>query len=314
MKSSRSKVVRITTRARCRLGEPPGRLDAVQHRHLHVHQHDVGLQPPDDVDGGRPSPASPTTRRSVLGLEDEPEPGAHELLVVDQDHGDHEARTSPVTTLHRRPRADPHRHRHRRRARAVRRGGDGGGIEAVTRHPRAPVGPAGKTPPCSSTRSRIPRSPLPREAPSAGPVRWSTIGVPRPSSATSRSMPSRSARTFTHAELPGPAWRSTLVSDSWTTRTAARSRSVGSRRQAGDLQRHGHPGAAQLVGQLVEPPEGRRAGRGRRRRARAAGAGPAAARSRPAATRPRSRRGHRPRGPGRGRGCDAPRRPGPPSR
>ncbi len=52
--------------------------------HLDVHQHDVRLQPLRAATASSPSLASPTTAR-LLGLEDQPETGAHEGLIVGED-------------------------------------------------------------------------------------------------------------------------------------------------------------------------------------------------------------------------------------
>jgi len=72
-----------------RLDDAPGGLDAVEHRHLHVHEHDVGAQL-----GGAPHGLGTVGGLAdhlevVLHREDEGEPGADELLVVDEQDGRH---------------------------------------------------------------------------------------------------------------------------------------------------------------------------------------------------------------------------------
>jgi hypothetical protein len=107
-----------------RAGEQPRRLDAVELGHAHVDQAYVGAQLArqrdrlaavgglgDHVDAG-------------LGVEDHPEPGADELLVVGDE--------------------DPDAHL---------------GSTAVTVHPRPGLGPASSVPPSSAARSAIPARP-----------------------------------------------------------------------------------------------------------------------------------------------------------
>ena len=65
-----------------------GRLDAVHHRHRQVHQHDVGR----GLDGERrrphaPSAACPHTVEVGDAVDEAGESGAHELVVVDEQHG-----------------------------------------------------------------------------------------------------------------------------------------------------------------------------------------------------------------------------------
>ena len=76
----------MTTLARSSATMRAGRLDAVHDRHLHVHEHDVGAQL-----AGQPHGLGAVVRLTdhlevVLDREDEREAGAHELLVVDEEH------------------------------------------------------------------------------------------------------------------------------------------------------------------------------------------------------------------------------------
>ena len=65
-------------------GDLPGRLDAVHPRHADVHQHHVGLQRPHLVEGLQAVPGLADDREVLLGLQDHPEAGAQQRLVVDQ--------------------------------------------------------------------------------------------------------------------------------------------------------------------------------------------------------------------------------------
>ena len=57
-------------------------------RHDDVHQHDVGLARARLEDAPRTSPASPTVSMSVLGIEQQPQAGADDGVVVDDEHAD----------------------------------------------------------------------------------------------------------------------------------------------------------------------------------------------------------------------------------
>ena len=81
--------MRILRRRGALVGDdPPGRLDAVDHRHADVHQHDVGPLAQHDLD----------RLGAVAGLADDvdvgrraqqhAEPAAHQRLIVGDDHGD----------------------------------------------------------------------------------------------------------------------------------------------------------------------------------------------------------------------------------
>ena len=62
-------------------------LKPVDPRHADVHQHDVGRQGLDLAIASAPSPASPTTSMASP-CEQHPQPGAHERVVVDDQHPD----------------------------------------------------------------------------------------------------------------------------------------------------------------------------------------------------------------------------------
>src|SRR5581483_6159273 len=72
------------------VGEDPSRrLEAVEVRHPDVHQHDVGAQRPDLVDRLTAVRRLADDLDLGLGVEDHPEPGAYERLVVDEQDADH---------------------------------------------------------------------------------------------------------------------------------------------------------------------------------------------------------------------------------
>ena len=83
-----SKVVSITTfGGRVRRGQqPPGRLDPVDLRHAHVHQDDVRRDAARQLDRLAPVGRLADDLEVGLRLEDHPEAGAHECLVVDDQH------------------------------------------------------------------------------------------------------------------------------------------------------------------------------------------------------------------------------------
>ena len=77
-------------RGRLAREQPPGRLEPVHDRHPDVHQDDVGAGPPAGVDGLRAVAGLGDDSDLRVGLEDHPEAGAHECLVVgDQDADGH---------------------------------------------------------------------------------------------------------------------------------------------------------------------------------------------------------------------------------
>ena len=80
----------MTTRLRIArlLRDPACGLEAVDAGHLDVHQHDIGLQPLRDRDGLLPVACLADDLDVVLGLEDQPEAGAHQRLVVGEDDAD----------------------------------------------------------------------------------------------------------------------------------------------------------------------------------------------------------------------------------
>ena len=117
--------------------------DAVDVRHPHVHDHDVGPMPRGSG-GGLPAVRRLRDHLEVaVRLEDHAEPQPEQVLVVGQDH--------------------PNRHRRPCRAPSAR-----SGIQALTRQPPV-VGPANSRPLCSATRSRIPIRPYPG-VPDSGPA------------------------------------------------------------------------------------------------------------------------------------------------
>ena len=183
--SSRSKVVSTITRgASSRAGEQPGRLDAVEPRHPHVHQHDVG------AGGGQPLHGLAAVARLahdlevVLAVDEHPEAGAHHLLVVDQEHPDRLApRLSGLT----------------------------GGSSPTPGSRRPGRGPASSVPSWTATRSRMPTRP---ETPAVvGAAGAAAVVLDDHRHVVGD-------RTVTDAVAPGPACLRTLVSDSCTTRYA----------------------------------------------------------------------------------------------
>jgi hypothetical protein len=98
-----------------------GRRDPVEDRHADVHHDHVGLEPLGDIDPILAVGGLADHLDVRLVLEDHPEPGPNELLVVDQDHPDRGAHRSTA-------------------------GSDSIGSRACTRNPVA-VGAASKSPP-----------------------------------------------------------------------------------------------------------------------------------------------------------------------
>ena len=128
---------------------------AVQPGHADVHQHDVG-----------PAPANRLHRvGAVVGLaddgdvvgrlEDHPQPGADQRLVVDDERRGSRGATGRGG-------------RRRRRRRAAAAGhGRATGSQATTRQPPSAVGPDSSVPPTRATRSRSPSRPAPEPGSSA---------------------------------------------------------------------------------------------------------------------------------------------------
>lgn len=107
-------------------GDRGGGLDAVQFGHPDVHEHDVGIEVRHQRDGLRAVARLADDVDVVRVVQDHPQSGAHEGLVVGDDH--------------------PDRHV---------------GRVARTANPRSGRGPASKVPPRTFTRSRIPSRPCP---------------------------------------------------------------------------------------------------------------------------------------------------------
>ncbi len=128
--------------------DPAGGLDPVELRHADVHEHDVGPRAPHHRDRLGAVVGLAHHLDVVLGVEEDPESGSHERLVVGEGDAD-----QPVSALI--------------------------GSRAHTRKPPEKRGPASRCPPTASARSRMPAMPCPG-APDA-PL------LPRPSSVTSSS-------------------------------------------------------------------------------------------------------------------------------
>ena len=96
--SSRSNVVRMSTRVSIPAADDDGprRLDAVEHRHAHVHQDDVGRVELDEPRRRRPVGGLAHDLDAGLGLEDHAEALAQQRLVVGQDDADTHARTGAL--------------------------------------------------------------------------------------------------------------------------------------------------------------------------------------------------------------------------
>ena len=87
--SSRSNVVStITAGASGRAWSSPGGLDAVEPRHPHVHQHDVAGGDREPLERLGAVARLADHRQVGLAVDEHPEPGAHHLLVVDQEDPD----------------------------------------------------------------------------------------------------------------------------------------------------------------------------------------------------------------------------------
>jgi len=164
-----------------RPGELAGGFDAVDVGHADVEQAHV-----------RPEPAGERHRRAAvscltddldvgLRVEDHPEPGSDDLLIVGKDDSDRHEPPRPL------------------------------GSTACTVHPRFRFGPASRVPPSSFARSAIPISPNPdAERGSKEPA--------SPSSPTVSRTQSSSPLTVTWMRVARRAWRTALVIDSCASR------------------------------------------------------------------------------------------------
>ena len=134
-----------------------GRGDAVEARHAHVHQHDVGGRDRQRLDRLAAVGRLADDGHVGLGVDHELEAVADQRLVVGDEDADHDA-----------------------------------GIAARTSKPPSGRGPASSVPPRGSTRSRIPVSPRPRPSLGAFPAPSSqTITVTRSGSQRSRTFAGR---------------------------------------------------------------------------------------------------------------------------
>src|SRR5690625_4146933 len=173
-------------------GECFGGGEAVHVRHPHVHEHDVdvvGAKQPDRLG----AVAGFEHHFHVwLGVDHQGEPGADQLLVVDDRHADRAhnrkgyCRPGPLL---------------------------GSGMWHRTRNPPPGLGPAARVPPSIAARSRMPTRPCP--APS------DVAAAPRPSSSTEMVSPSVFHSVVTIAAASGPPCLRMFVSDSCTIRYSA---------------------------------------------------------------------------------------------
>ena len=172
--------------------DTPGRLEPVEPRHPDVHQHDVGLELAHDPERLLTVLGLTDDLDVLLRLEDHPEPGADQRLVVDDQHADHDGAPS--------------------------------GRLARTRKPPVGCGAASSEPPKTLTRSRIPTRPSPLPVPSALPSPSSTTSTTsRSSSRTDVNAGARDTRVLArvgqrllddavHRELDaGGQWRIELL-------------------------------------------------------------------------------------------------------
>src|SRR5919106_848526 len=171
-------------------GQLSGGRDAVEHGHLYVHQAHIGAQL-----AGQPYGVLPVARLAddldaVQGAEDQPEPGAHQVLVVGDQHSDRHPATSR-------------------------------GKVASTAQPRSSAGPATQVPPSSAARSTMPVMPNP--GPGGVPV-----GTGSPSSRISRWIDEPFPTTRTSTRVALRAWRRALVTASCAIRNTAASTAAGS--------------------------------------------------------------------------------------
>src|ERR671919_1010542 len=154
------------------------RLDSIHVGHADVHQDDVGSQLAHAVDRLPAVGSLADDLEPGLRVEEQSEAGAHELLVVDDQHAD--AHASPPT-----------------------------GSRAATRKPPPARRPASSSPPSSATRSRMPTSPWP------GTTAFWRCGAPSSMTSRSRRESWKASVTTTRS---GCACLSTFVSASWTMR------------------------------------------------------------------------------------------------
>ena len=125
-------------RAALRVGhDPPGRLDAVDARHPHVHEDHVRSGVPHQGDRVLAVGGLADDREVRLDLEDHPEAGAHQRLVVDHRHPD--GALCPCAGRH---------------------AGSKGRV-ATSSNPPSGLARATSEPPYTATRSRIPNRPCP---------------------------------------------------------------------------------------------------------------------------------------------------------
>ena len=155
----------MTTRLRMPrvLHDAAGGLQAVQPRHLHVHQHDVGRSRRVTTIASSPSLASPTTSMSSSASRIMPEAGPHHGLVVDQHDADRHCRLARS--------AGTWRARRTRPADGARRGGGRRGgrpARACPISPWPPTLPSGRSPRRGRRRAPRPRAPSARSR----PARW----------------------------------------------------------------------------------------------------------------------------------------------
>ena len=79
--------------------QPPRRLDPIELGHADVHQHDVGLELADLLDGVEPVGRLANHLEVVLRVEDHAEAGAHQRLVVGDQQSDAQATLSSLVDI-----------------------------------------------------------------------------------------------------------------------------------------------------------------------------------------------------------------------
>src|SRR5262249_14360289 len=158
--------------------DAPGGFNAIKTRHLYVHEHDIRPQSAGQLDGRRAVGGLADDFQVVLGVEQRPESGPHQRLVVGEQDPDHAGPSSAPS-----------------------------GKVARTAKPPASLGAACSAPPSPVTRSRMPRRPTPGVTGRAGDA-W-------PSSVTETVSTAGAYSTRIWA-VAGPACRATLVRASWT--------------------------------------------------------------------------------------------------
>ena len=117
--------------------DPSGGLDAIEDRHPHIDQRDIGDLRGDHLDGGGSVRCLTDDLDVVATVEDQPEPGAHERLIVDDRDADRHLGPTPSAV------------------------DVSSGRRAWTPKPPCAVGPVSTVPPSIAARSRIPASPRP---------------------------------------------------------------------------------------------------------------------------------------------------------